>query len=145
MEDARLGVLGGTFDPIHYGHLQLAEQALFQFNLDRVLFIPAGAPPHKVHSPVTDARDRYVMTVLATVSNPRLEVSTIELDRTGRSYTVDTLRELHSSYGPGVELYFILGADAVRGRELHREAKAVQTLRFLKPEVATHPAGVWYD
>ena len=137
MENERLGVLGGTFDPIHYGHLQIAEQALNQFHLSRVLFIPAGDPPHKLNDPVTDARDRYAMTVLATASHPRFEVSTIELDRSGRSYTVDTLSQLHETYGQGTEIYFILGADAVL--ELHTWKNPARVITLCEILVSNRP------
>jgi len=109
----RLGVMGGTFDPIHYGHLVTAEAAAEEFGLEQVIFVPAGQPPHKPPGAVTEARHRYLMTVLATVPNPRFTVSRVDINRPGPSYTVDTLRELHARYGPGVELYFITGADAM--------------------------------
>ncbi len=106
----RLGVLGGTFDPIHYGHLALAEEARGQFGLDAVLFIPAGEPPHKPHGQA-DAEQRYLMTVLATADHPAFFVSRLELERAGLSYTVQTLQTLHDLY-PQAELTFLLGADA---------------------------------
>jgi nicotinate-nucleotide adenylyltransferase len=110
----RLGVMGGTFDPIHYGHLVTAEEALVQFNLDRVLFMPTGRPVRKTHKRVSSAEDRYLMTVLATASNPDFEVSRVEIDRPGDTYTVDTMVELREGLGPRAELFFITGADAVR-------------------------------
>lgn len=109
----RLGIMGGTFDPIHFGHLVAAEEALVQFNLDRVVFMPTGNPATKSHLSITPAEDRYLMTVLATAANPDFDVSRMEVDRPGRTYTVDTLRALRDSYGPAVELFFITGADAV--------------------------------
>jgi len=105
--------MGGTFDPIHFGHLVAAEEALVQFNLDRVVFMPTGNPATKSHLCVTPAEDRYLMTVLATAANPDFDVSRMEVDRPGRTYTIDTLRALRDSYGPAVELFFITGADAV--------------------------------
>ncbi|MBO8126170.1 MAG: nicotinate-nucleotide adenylyltransferase [Firmicutes bacterium] len=109
---ARLGIMGGTFDPIHYGHLMTAEEARERFGLDKVLFVPSGHPPHKKLTDVSDAEHRYLMTVLATLSNPAFEVSRVDVDREGITYTVDTLRDLHRLY-PDDELYFITGADAV--------------------------------
>ena len=110
----RLGIMGGTFDPVHYGHLVTAEEALVQFNLDRVVFMPTGRPVRKTHRSVSSAEDRYLMTVIATASNPDFEVSRLEIDRPGDTYTVDTLRQLRDSYGANTELFFITGADAVR-------------------------------
>ncbi len=107
-----IGIMGGTFDPIHYGHLVTAEASLHSFKLDRVIFVPTGKPPHKRAVP-TDAKHRYLMTVLATVTNPNFEVSRIEIDREGVSYTVDTMREFRRRYGPDATLYFISGADAI--------------------------------
>jgi nicotinate-nucleotide adenylyltransferase len=105
--------MGGTFDPIHFGHLVTAQEALVQFNLDRVLFMPTGQPVAKSERQVTDAEDRYLMTVLATATNPDFEVSRLEVDRPGTTYTVDTLRVLGDAHGPATALYFITGADAV--------------------------------
>ena len=105
--------MGGTFDPIHYGHLVTAEEALVQFNLDRVIFMPTGLPVAKHGLPVTDPEHRYLMTVVATASNPDFEVSRREVDRAGPTYTVDTMGELRGVFGPLAELYFITGADAV--------------------------------
>lgn len=109
----KLGVMGGTFDPIHYGHLVTAEGARREFGLERVIFLPSGTPPHKNPQVVTDAEHRYMMTVLATLSNPYFDVSRVDIDRKGISYTVDTLRILHEEYGDDTELYFITGADAI--------------------------------
>ena len=105
--------MGGTFDPIHFGHLVTAEEALVQFNLDRVVFMPTGMPALKARADVTPAEDRYLMTVLATASNPDFDVSRLEVDRPGLTYTVDTLRSLRDMYGPATQLFFITGADAV--------------------------------
>ena len=108
----RLGVMGGTFDPIHYGHLVTAEEALVQYSLDGVVFVPTGRPWMKQDLPVSPAEDRYLMTVIATASNPRFQVSRIEIDRDGPTYTVETLRALADEH-PDAELYFITGADAM--------------------------------
>jgi len=109
----RIGIMGGTFDPIHYGHLVTAEAALGEFNLDLVLFLPSGTPPHKDARQVTDAKHRHLMTVLATLTNPHFEVSRIDIDREGVTYTIDSLRLLKAEYGEETELYFITGADVV--------------------------------
>jgi len=109
----RLGVMGGTFDPIHYGHLVTAEEALVQFRLDEVLFVPTGQPWMKEHDQVSPPEDRYLMTVIATASNPRFSVSRIDIDRGGPTYTIDTLRDLRTERGDEAELFFITGADAL--------------------------------
>ncbi|ADU52281.1 nicotinate (nicotinamide) nucleotide adenylyltransferase [Thermaerobacter marianensis DSM 12885] len=109
----QLGVLGGTFDPIHIGHLVAAEAARTHFRLDRVLFVPAGRPPHKDPAAVSDAEHRYRMTVLATAGNPYFYTTRLELDREGPSYTIDTLRQLSAMAGPEATVYFIAGADSV--------------------------------
>jgi nicotinate-nucleotide adenylyltransferase len=109
----RLGVMGGTFDPIHYGHLVTAEEALQQFELEAVLFVPTGSPWMKEHEVVSPAEDRYLMTVIATASNPRFRVSRMEVDRDGPTYTVDTLRGLREEHEGAVDLFFISGADAI--------------------------------
>jgi nicotinate-nucleotide adenylyltransferase len=106
----RLGVLGGTFNPIHYGHLRAAEEARERLGLERVLFVPAGNPPLK-SSELADAGKRYAMTELAVAGNGWFELSDIELKSTEKSYTVDTMKRLGERY-PGAEFYFILGIDA---------------------------------
>ena len=109
----RLGVMGGTFDPIHHGHLVAASEVQFWFHLDEVVFVPTGQPWQKSDQKVSPAEDRYLMTVIATASNPRFSVSRVDIDRPGPTYTVDTLRDLRSLRGPEWELYFITGADAL--------------------------------
>lgn len=109
----RLGIMGGTFDPVHYGHLVTAEEALAQFGLDKVVFMPTGQPAAKRHREVSPIESRYLMTVLATASNPDFDVSRLEIDRPGPTYTVDTLEELRAELGESAELFFITGADAV--------------------------------
>jgi nicotinate-nucleotide adenylyltransferase len=110
---ARLGVMGGTFDPIHYGHLVTAEEALHQFELDQVVFVPTGDPWMKEHTLVSPAEDRYLMTVIATASDANFRVSRTEVDREGPTYTVDTLRGFKSELGGGTDIFFITGADAM--------------------------------
>jgi nicotinate-nucleotide adenylyltransferase len=107
----RLGVMGGTFDPIHHGHLVAASEVASAFNLDGVLFVPTGTPWQK--DEVTDGEHRYLMSVIATASNPRFTVSRVDIDREGPTYTVDTLRDIRNAY-PDAELFFITGADAVK-------------------------------
>ena len=117
-ETHRIGILGGTFDPIHLGHLAIAGAALDRLNLDRVILIPAGRPWLKSDQMVTSAAHRLAMVRLAIKDRPELEVSSIEVDRPGPTYTVDTLAELRQELGSGVELYLVLGMDSVR--ELRR-------------------------
>jgi nicotinate-nucleotide adenylyltransferase len=109
----RLGVMGGTFDPIHHGHLVAASEVQAWFDLDEVVFVPTGKPWQKDEREVSPAEDRYLMTVIATASNPRFSVSRVDIDRPGLTYTVDTLRDLREARGPDVEFYFITGADAL--------------------------------
>lgn len=109
----RLGVMGGTFDPIHHGHLVAASEVQSRFSLDEVVFVPTGRPWQKAKTRVSAAEDRYLMTVIATASNPRFSVSRVDVDRGGDTYTVDTLRDLRAERGPATELFFITGADAL--------------------------------
>lgn len=109
----RLGVMGGTFDPIHHGHLVAASEVAARFGLDEVVFVPTGVPWQKAHRRVSPAEDRYLMTVIATASNPRFSVSRVDIDRPGDTYTVDTLRDLRAQRGPDSDLFFITGADAL--------------------------------
>jgi nicotinate-nucleotide adenylyltransferase len=104
--------MGGTFDPIHHGHLVAASEVAGRFDLDEVVFVPTGVPYQKGGA-VSPAEDRYLMTVIATASNPRFHVSRADIDRDGPTYTIDTLRDLHALYGPATELFFITGADAL--------------------------------
>ncbi|QMU75554.1 nicotinate-nucleotide adenylyltransferase [Streptacidiphilus sp. PB12-B1b] len=108
----RLGVMGGTFDPIHHGHLVAASEVVSQFHLDEVVFVPTGQPWQKDGRPVSPAEDRYLMTVVATMSNPQFSVSRIDIDRKGPTYTTDTLRELRALHADA-DLFFITGADAL--------------------------------
>ena len=104
--------MGGTFDPVHHGHLLTAEEAAVQFGLDEVLFVPTGQPWMKEARDVSPTEDRYLMTVVATASNPRFSVSRVEIDREGPTYTVDTLRSIGEAAGDA-ELFFVTGADAM--------------------------------
>jgi nicotinate-nucleotide adenylyltransferase len=104
--------MGGTFDPIHHGHLVAASEAASHFGLEEVVFVPTGKPSFKQHQSVSPAEHRYLMTVIATASNPRFTVSRVDVDRPGLTYTVDTLRDLRDER-PDAELFFITGADAI--------------------------------
>lgn len=104
--------MGGTFDPIHHGHLVAASEVAHRFCLDEVIFVPTGQPWQKAGKKVSPAEDRYLMTVIATASNPRFSVSRVDIDRPAVTYTVDTLRDLRTQY-PDAQLYFITGADAL--------------------------------
>lgn len=104
--------MGGTFDPIHLGHLVTAEEARIQFELDEILFVPTGTPPHKERT-LSPAEARFLMVVMATASNPHFWVSRIEIDEPGVDYTVTTLERLEERLSPGAELFFVTGADAV--------------------------------
>jgi nicotinate-nucleotide adenylyltransferase len=109
----RLGIMGGTFDPIHNGHLVAASEVAHLFSLDEVVFVPTGQPWHKSEHKVTAAEDRYLMTVIATASNPRFSVSRVDIERQRPTYTIDTLRDMQEIHGPDTDLYFITGADAL--------------------------------
>ncbi|MFP5072485.1 nicotinate-nucleotide adenylyltransferase [Pseudonocardia nantongensis] len=109
----KIGVMGGTFDPIHHGHLVAASEVADRFALDEVVFVPTGQPWQKSDREVSPAEDRYLMTVVATASNPRFSVSRVDIDRDGPTYTADTLADLHAT-APGAQLFFITGADALQ-------------------------------
>lgn len=109
----KVGIMGGTFDPIHHGHLVAASEVAHLFGLDEVVFVPTGQPWQKDPDKVTPSEDRYLMTVIATAENPQFRVDRVEIDRSGPTYTIDTLRQMRATYGPDVELYFITGADAL--------------------------------
>ena len=112
MPGRRIGIMGGTFDPIHHGHLVAASEVAGLFGLDEVIFVPTGQPWQKSARRVSPAEHRYLMTVIATASNPRFRVSRVDVDRGGPTYTIDTLRDLHAQM-PDADLYFITGADAL--------------------------------
>jgi nicotinate-nucleotide adenylyltransferase len=127
--------MGGTFNPIHIGHLVTAEEATYAFGLDEVIFVPAGRPWQKERGDVAEAEHRYLMTVIATASNPRFRVSRMEIDRPGPTYTIDTLRALRRELGD-VDLFFITGADAILAiltwkdpREVLAEARFIAATR----------------
>ena len=106
-----VALFGGTFNPIHYGHLAIAEEIRSKFNLDKVIFVPTYLPPHKEPSDLADAKQRSIMTYLATVTNPSFDVSTFEVDKGGKSYTIDTVKYFRQFFGKEIQLHFIVGAD----------------------------------
>src|SRR4051794_8491093 len=108
----RVGIMGGTFDPIHHGHLVAASEVASLYGLDEVIFVPTGEPWQKSEREVSPAEHRYLMTVIATASNPRFWVSRVDIDRVGPTYTIDTIRDI-ATLRPGAELHFITGADAL--------------------------------
>jgi nicotinate-nucleotide adenylyltransferase len=122
--DRRVGIMGGTFDPIHHGHLVAASEVADLFDLDEVVFVPTGQPWQKADREVSAAEHRYLMTVVATASNPRFWVSRVDIDRPGLTYTVDTVRDI-AAIRPGAELFFITGADALQAIMSWKEAEQV--------------------
>ena len=138
----KIGIMGGTFDPIHLGHLATAESARELFALDEILFIPAARPPHKLARRVTDENHRLTMTELATRSNKFFRVSDMEIRRTGLSYTLDTINELHKIFGGSTELFFIIGADSLADlSKWHAARELVAKCHF----IATTRQGVDVD
>lgn len=136
VENMKIGFMGGTFDPIHLGHLAAAETIREKANLDKIIFITAGRPPHKMGRDITKKEDRFMMTKLATLSNPFFEVSAIEMVGKGYSYTVDTAKKLSGLY-TNDSLYYILGADAVMEILSWRNPeKLLSTCKFI---AATRP------
>ena len=111
-ERRRIGVMGGTFDPVHHGHLVAGSEVAHRFALEEVIFVPTGEPYQKDNRRVSPPEDRYLMTVIATASNPRFSVSRVDIDRPGPTYTIDTLKDLQKAH-PDADLYFITGADAL--------------------------------
>jgi nicotinate-nucleotide adenylyltransferase len=131
MSPRRVGIMGGTFDPIHHGHLVAASEVADQFALDEVIFVPTGEPYQKSERDVSPAEHRYLMTVIATASNPRFWVSRVDIDRPGPTYTIDTIRDI-SAQRADAELFFITGADAL-GQILswHDHEEMLRTARFI--------------
>lgn len=150
-----LGILGGTFDPVHYGHLTAAQCAYHEFKLDRVIFVPSAQPPHKDLNYVSDCQDRLAMLEKAVAGNPAFEISTLEMERQGYSYTVDTIQYFLKAY-PQIRLYFIIGIDALllinTWKEVEQLVGLCQFIAVNRPgfmldrndEVFTHvPAVLW--
>lgn len=128
----RLGILGGTFDPIHIGHLILAEEARYLLDLDQVLLAPAADPPHKRQQDKSPAAHRVKMVELAIADNPHLALSRIDVDRPGPHYTLDMVRLLQAQHGPGVEFFFLMGLDSLVDLPTwHRPAELMQQCRLV--------------
>ncbi|MGI6360840.1 MAG: nicotinate-nucleotide adenylyltransferase [Bacillota bacterium] len=139
----KVGLMGGTFDPIHYGHLVAAEAARDKFQLDEVVFVPAGRPPHKRKKIVSEPRHRVMMTILATITNPSFRVSRIEAEREGYSYAYDTVMQFLQLYKRQCELYFITGADAILDiLSWNKVDELVENCRFI---AANRPGFTWPD
>lgn len=131
-----IGIMGGTFDPIHYGHLVIAEAVRSKYNMDKVIFVPSGHPPHKNNELVSNSMDRYKMTELATKTNRYFEMSSIEIDRPGKSYTYDTIKDFQKKF-PDYDLFFITGADAIKEiTTWHRYQELLDICHFV---AATRP------
>jgi nicotinate-nucleotide adenylyltransferase len=143
----RIALYGGTFDPIHLGHLEIARKVLELFEIEKVLFVPAQVAPHKVGRPVTEPIHRYAMLALATQQDPQLSISTFELDAPDRRYTVDTVDHFQKTFGVATELFFIMGADSwseIRTwREWERLLQMVSHIVVTRPgyEMAEAPPG----
>jgi nicotinate-nucleotide adenylyltransferase len=136
-DQLRIGIMGGTFDPIHFGHLITAEEVRVQFGLDQVIFVPCGVPPHKKKYDLTDARHRHVMVELAVADNPHFTTSRVEIDRQGPAYTIDTIRTFRERFGDACQLYFITGADAILEMLTWRDNESlIELCRFV---AATRP------
>jgi nicotinate-nucleotide adenylyltransferase len=140
----RIGVMGGTFDPIHYGHLAAAEEARVRIGLEQVLFVVAGMPPHKLDEEVTPVEHRLAMVRLAIASNPYFAISTVDVERPGPSYTVDTISILQKQFGARAEIYFIMGLDSlVELPTWHQPQRLVQLCRLVavrRPGFQVDPA-----
>jgi nicotinate-nucleotide adenylyltransferase len=143
-EVKRIALYGGTFDPVHLGHLEVARKVAELFEIEKVIFIPAQLAPHKVGRPVTEPIHRYAMLALATQDDPRLMISTFELDAPGRRYTVDTVAEFQRRLGASVELFFIMGADSwseiATWRDWERLLKMTNHIVVTRPGYEVAPA-----
>ena len=137
MSIKRVGIMGGVFDPIHCGHLFAAEEARVEFKLDEVIFVPCRQPAHKRGNGISDPEDRYLMTVLATSNNQFFEVSKVELNRPGPSYSIDTVKEFLKKYHHGVKIFFITGADAFL--EVDSWYKSEELIKLCQFVAATRP------
>ncbi len=138
----RIGIMGGTFDPIHHGHLVAASEVMDKFDLEQVVFLPTAAQPFKVDQDTTDAEHRYLMTVIATASNNRFTVSRLDIDRGGVTYTYETLQSLHVEE-PDVDWYFITGADALESIMTWKNADELFKLaHIIGVNRPGHPLGV---
>ena len=128
----KIAIMGGTFNPIHYGHLISAEEVYDGLGFDFVVFVPSARPPHKDNRDIIDPHHRYMMTVLATENNPHFRVSRIELDRTGPSYAIETIRQFQVTYGSNAEIAWIIGADSLIEFTIWKDFdKLLDTCRFI--------------
>jgi len=133
----RIGILGGTFNPVHKGHLRIAEIAQKEFRLERVVFMPSGTPPHKPKSGIAPKRDRSSMIKIAIAKKPKFAISLIELHRPGYSYAIDTFNKLRSDYGKTAALYYILGMDSIN--DILSWKKPLELFKLCEFIVATRP------
>ena len=138
----RLGLLGGSFNPVHNGHLTIARQAREALGLDQILFIPTSYPPHKPNGSLAPAKDRHEMVRLAIASDPSLAISDVEIRRPGKSYSIDTIRVLQQEFGPQTQLFFLIGLDAFLDFPSWREP---QTLLDLCPFVVISRPGLSFQ
>jgi nicotinate-nucleotide adenylyltransferase len=131
VSDKRLGVYGGTFDPIHIGHIEIARLVVRQFALDELLIIPAYRPPHKTHDEISEARHRYTMAALAFKDETRIQVSKMEIEAPERPYTIQTMERLRGEYGEATRLFFVMGADSFAEITSWREYRRLLTITNL--------------
>ena len=133
----RIGIMGGTFNPIHNGHLLIAEEAMKKFVLDKIVFVPAGLPPHKTQAEIIDKEHRYKMIRLAIKGHKHFSASRIEMDRPGYSYAVDTFSDFHRKYGRKAKIFYIMGLDSIN--DILNWKKPLELFRFCEFVVATRP------
>ncbi len=144
----RVGVLGGTFDPVHYGHLVIAEEVYATLQLTEIVFVPAGQPPHKTNIEITSEVHRLEMLELAIVSNPHFTISRVDLDRPGPSYTIDTLQLLRKQWGENTAIYFIIGGDSLEDLlSWHDPSGILEQLTYLVAvrRPGYNESGAYYD
>lgn len=133
----RIGIMGGTFDPLHKGHIEVAKSAMQQYDLDKIIFIPSGHPPHKKESEVTNKEHRYKMVKIAIKGMPHVSISRIEVDRKGYSYAIDTFEELKKEIGEEARLFYIMGIDSIN--EILSWKKPLELFKMCEFIVATRP------
>ncbi|OGC03798.1 nicotinate (nicotinamide) nucleotide adenylyltransferase [candidate division WOR-1 bacterium RIFOXYA12_FULL_43_27] len=133
----RIGIMGGTFNPVHNGHIAIAKEAMDHFILDRVVFVPAGLPPHKTKAEIADKEDRYQMVKMAIAGRKNFYASRIEMDRPGYSYAVDTFREFYKEFGKQAKIFYIMGLDSIN--DILNWKKPLELFKFCEFVVATRP------
>ena len=137
---AKLGILGGTFNPVHVGHLILAQESAEKLGLDKVVFVPSNIPPHKSETSVIKAEDRYNMLLFAIQGNPLFEVSRLEIERPGRSYSVESMKEFRIVYGKEAGLFFITGSDSLKEISTWKDLKGIfKLVKFVVAEREGYP------